>query len=56
MGMRPSDYRTIPLCPKCHADAHNARIPRHIGREEILECMLDLLTAEVTKCRGKSSQ
>lgn len=51
MGTKPDDYRTIPLCHKCHDDVHNYRIPSHIGREEILECMLDLLTKEVIRYR-----
>ena len=42
---------TDPMCPLCHTQAHNAKIPAHIGREEILEGMLDLLTEEVSRCR-----
>lgn len=51
MGTKPDDLRCIPLCPKCHGDVHNAKIPAHIGREEILECVLDLVTNEATRCR-----
>ena len=40
IGTKPDDYRTIPLCSSCHDDAHNARVPAHVGREEILEWML----------------
>ena len=53
MGIKPDDYRSIPLCQKHHDDAHNAKIPPWIGREEIFECMVDLLINELARCRGK---
>ena len=44
MGTKPDDYRSIPVCAKCHDKIHNWKLDANdIGREEILECMLYLL-------------
>ena len=51
MGTKPDDLRVIPVCAKCHDKIHNAKIPPHIGREEIYEGMIELLIEWIAKER-----
>lgn len=53
MGTKPSDCCVVPTCSACHKDIHSysnryQEMLKKIGREDVMQCVINLLTEWVT--------